>query len=75
MSSYYPSFNYLGINSREKNLVVSHFSSGTDNGEVETFQSVESIYTEKTDGTRLAIYSKSLLFTLDSPITIILELL
>ena len=53
MSSYYPSFNYLGINSREKNLVVSHFSSGTDNGEVETFQSVESIYTEKTDGTRL----------------------
>lgn len=53
MSSYYPSFNYLGINSRERNLVVSHFSSDADSGEVETFQSIEPVYTEKSDGSRL----------------------
>lgn len=53
MSSYYPSFNYLGVNSRERNLVVSHFSPDADSGEVETFQSIEPIYTEKSDGSRL----------------------
>ena len=49
MSSYYPSFNYLGINSREKNLVVAHFDS--DSGEVDTYLGMEPIYTESADGT------------------------
>ena len=53
MSSYYPSFNYLGVNSSERNLVVSHFDSDSDSGELETFQSLEPIYTEKSDGSRL----------------------
>ena len=48
MSSYYPSFNYLGINSREKNFVVAHFEA--DNGESDTFLGMEPIYTESADG-------------------------
>lgn len=50
MSSYYPSFNYLGFNSREKGLVISHFDA--DQGEHETFLGMEPIYTESADGTR-----------------------
>ena len=49
MSSYYPSFNYLGINSIEKNLVVAHFDS--DSGEMDTYLGMEPIYTESSDGT------------------------
>lgn len=49
MSSYYPSFSYLGINSRERNLVVAHFDS--DQGTSDTFLGMESIYTESADGT------------------------
>lgn len=48
MSSYFPSFNYQGINSREKNLVISHFDA--DQGEADTFLGMESIYTESADG-------------------------
>lgn len=48
MSSYYPSFNYMGINSREKNFVVAHFEA--DNGQSETFLSMDSIYSESADG-------------------------
>lgn len=55
MSVYYPSFNYLGINSREKNLIVTHFDGG-DNGEVDTFLGMEPIYTDNSDGTRRIDY-------------------
>ncbi len=48
MSSYYPSFNYQGINSRDKGLVVAHFEA--DTGEVDTFLGMEPIYTESADG-------------------------
>lgn len=54
MSSYYPSFNYLGINSREKNLVVAHFDA--DQGEMDTFLGMEPIYTENADGTNRLDY-------------------
>lgn len=54
MSSYYPSFNYLGINSRDKRLVVAHFDA--DQGESETFLSMEPIYTESADGSRRIDY-------------------
>ena len=49
MSSYYPGFNYLGVNSREKNLVVAHFDS--DSGQIDTYLGMEPIYTESADGT------------------------
>lgn len=48
MSSYYPSFNYKGINSRDKNFVVAHFEA--DQGETDTFLGMEPIYTESADG-------------------------
>lgn len=54
MSSYYPSFNYLGINSRERGLVVSHFDA--DTGETDTFLGMEPIYTESADGSRRLDY-------------------
>lgn len=54
MSVYYPSFNYLGINSRDRNLVVSHFDA--DNGESDTFLGMEPIYTEIGDNSRRLDY-------------------
>ena len=49
MSSYYPSFNYMGINSlKDKNLIVVHFDA--DNGEHDTFLGMDSIYSDKYDG-------------------------
>ena len=56
MSSYYPSFNYMGFNSlKDKNLIVVHFDNG-DSGEMETFLSMDSIYTESAYGTRRIDY-------------------
>lgn len=54
MSSYYPSFKYLGINSRDKRLVVAHFDA--DQGETDTFLGMEPIYTESADGSRRLDY-------------------
>ena len=54
MSLYYPSFSYLGVNSRERGLVVSHFD--PDNGETDTFLGMEPIYTESADGSRRLDY-------------------
>jgi len=54
MSSYYPSFSYLGINSRDKGLVVSHFDA--DQGESDTFLGMEPVYTESADGSRRLDY-------------------
>ena len=54
MSSYYSSFNYLGINSRSKNLVVAHFDA--DSGESETFLNIEPIYTDSASGVRRLDY-------------------
>ena len=50
MSVYHSSFNYLGINSRLKNLVVAHFDA--DQGEQETFLNLEPIYTDSALGLR-----------------------
>lgn len=44
MSVYHSSFNYLGINSRLKNLIVAHFDA--DSGEVETNLNLEPVYTD-----------------------------
>lgn len=56
MSSYYPSFNYMGVNSlKDKNLIVTHFDSG-DDGEVDTFLSMEPIFTESSLGTHRIDY-------------------
>ena len=55
MSSYYPSFNYRGLNSfTDKNLIVVAFDA--DQGEMDTFLGVESIYTNKFDGSRRLDY-------------------
>lgn len=54
MSSYYPSFSYLGINSRDKGLVIAHFDA--DQGETDTFLGMEPIYTESADGSRRLDY-------------------
>lgn len=54
MSNYFPSFNYLGSNSRKKGLVVSHFDA--DQGEVDSFLGMEPIYTESADGSRRLDY-------------------
>lgn len=54
MSSYYPSFSYLGVNSRDKGLVVAHFDA--DQGETDTFLGMEPIYTESADGSRRLDY-------------------
>jgi len=51
MSSYYPSFNYMGFNSLiDKHLIVASFDA--DDGEMDTFLGMDPIYTEKYDGTR-----------------------
>lgn len=56
MSLYYPSFNYMGVNSlKDKNLIVVHFDN-SDSGEMETFLSMESVYTESAYGTRRIDY-------------------
>lgn len=55
MSSYFPSFQYMGLNSlKDKKLVVVAFDA--DQGEHETFLSMDCIYTEKADGTRRLDY-------------------
>ena len=54
MSSYYPSFEYLGINSRDKGLIVAHFDA--DQGESDTFLGMEPIYTDNADGSRRLDY-------------------
>lgn len=55
MSVYYPSFTYLGINSRKKNLIVTHLDGG-DSGEVDSFLGMDPIYTDSSDGTRRIDY-------------------
>ena len=55
MSVYCPSFNYKGINSRRKNLIVANLDGG-DQGETETFLSMEPIYTDVADGSRRLDY-------------------
>lgn len=54
MSVYYPSFSYLGQNSKNLGLVVSHFDA--DSGEIETFLSMDPIYTDNATGTRRIDY-------------------
>ena len=55
MSSYYPSFSYKGFNSlKDKNLMVSAFDA--DQGEADTYLSMDCIYTDKYDGTRRLDY-------------------
>lgn len=55
MGSYYPSFNYLGINSREKNLVVVNLEGG-DQGESDSFLEMDPIYTDNAFGTQRLDY-------------------
>ena len=55
MSVYYPSFNYRGINSRSKNLIVVHLDGG-DVGEMDSFLGMEPIYTDNSDGTKRIDY-------------------
>lgn len=55
MLSYFPSFQYMGLNSlKDKKLIVVAFDA--DQGEHETFLSMDCIYTEKADGTRRLDY-------------------
>lgn len=55
MSSYYPSFSYMGVNSlKDKNLMVVSFS--PNQGEADTFLGMDCIYTEKYDGSRRLDY-------------------
>ena len=44
MSVYHTSFNYLGINSRLKNLIITNFDA--DQGEVETNLAIDPVYTD-----------------------------
>lgn len=55
MSSYYPRFKYLGINSQDKNLIVVNLDGG-DSGEADTFLGMEPIYTENASGTQRLDY-------------------
>lgn len=56
MSSYYPSFTYMGLNSlKDKNLLVVHFESG-DDGEMDTFLGMDPVYTESAYGTKRLDY-------------------
>ena len=55
MSVYYPSFKYLGVDSRNKNLIITHLDGG-DDGEVDSFLGMDPIYTENADGTRRLDY-------------------
>ena len=55
MSSYYPSFNYMGLNSlNDKKLMVVAFEA--DQGESDAFLGMDSIYTEKYDGSKRIDY-------------------
>ena len=55
MSSYYPSFNYMGLNSlKDKKLIVVSFD--PDQGEHDTFLDMEPIYTESAHGNRRLDY-------------------
>lgn len=49
MASYYPGFYYLGVSSKEKNLIVVSFEG--DSGEVDTYLGMDPIYTESAYGT------------------------
>lgn len=57
MSSYYPSFSYMEPNGKkynsfiDKNLIVVHFESG-DSDEVDTFLSMEPVYSDNAYGTK-----------------------
>lgn len=55
MSSYYPRFKYLGINSQDKNLVVVNLDGG-DSGESDTFLGMDPIYTDNASGTQRLDY-------------------
>lgn len=56
MSVYYPSFSYLGKNSKkDMGFIVSHLDDG-DSGEVETFMSMDPVYTDNSTGTRRIDY-------------------
>lgn len=56
MSVYYPSFNYLGKNSKDDmGLIVSHLDN-SDTGEVETFMSMDPVYTDNALGSRRIDY-------------------
>ena len=50
MSSYHSSFSYKGINSANRGLIVAAFNA--DNGNSDTFLSMDSIFTESYDGTQ-----------------------
>ena len=54
MSVYHNSFTYMGINSKDRNLMISHFE--PDSGEHDAFLGMEPIYTESADGTRRLDY-------------------
>ena len=55
MSSYYPSFNYKGLNSlKDKHLIVTHFDA--DSGEHDSFLGMDTVYTDRFDGTRRLDY-------------------
>lgn len=55
MSSYYPSFKYMGLNSfKDKNLIVTHFD--VDQGEHDTFLGMDPIYTDSAHGTKRIDY-------------------
>jgi hypothetical protein len=57
MSVYHTSFNYLKKNSNQDfGLIISHFSDGADSGEMETFLSMEPIYTDNAFGTKRIDY-------------------
>lgn len=72
MSSYYPSFNYMGFNSLEdKHLIVVAFD--VDDGEVDTFLDMEPIYTDKSDGTRRLDYGAKFNSVATIKITVIKE--
>lgn len=54
MASYHSSFTYLGTNSAEQGLMIATFN--PDNGEVDSFVSMDSIYTDNYDGTKRINY-------------------
>lgn len=54
MSSYHSSFGYLGKNSSDEGFRIAAFES--DNGEYDTFLSMDQVYTDSNDGTRRNLY-------------------
>lgn len=57
MSVYHTSFNYLDKNSnKDFGLIISHFSDGADSGEMETFMSMDPVYTDNASGTKRIDY-------------------